>query len=226
MSASKPREVMPRRPWNHNIHYYDIVLRSVPPVCQRALDVGCGTGFLARRLAYWSERVVGIDVNLEMLSQARTFPDLDSRIQFVEGDVMKHPFSPDSFDFITAVATLHHFPLRPALARFRDLLRPGGVLAVIGLYRHRTVADFALDTVAFPTSWILRAVHGYSDPSTRKQRPRETLREIRDASEALLPGAVIRRLLLFRYFLIWRKPPAGTHMIARVSQPPAPTSLL
>jgi len=217
---------MPRRPWNHNIHYYDIVLRSVRPVCQRALDVGCGTGFLARRLAYWSERVVGIDVNLEMLSQARTFPDFDSRIQFVEGDVMKHPFSADSFDFITAVATLHHFPLRPALARFRVLLRPGGVLAVIGLYRHRTVADFALDTVAFPTSWILRAVHGYSDPSTRKQRPRETLREIRDASEALLPGAAIKRLLLFRYFLIWRKPPAGTHMIARVSQPPAPTSLL
>jgi SAM-dependent methyltransferase len=69
MSASKPREVMPRRPWNHNIHYYDIVLRSVPPVCQRALDVGCGTGFLARRLVYWSERVVGIDVNLEMLSR-------------------------------------------------------------------------------------------------------------------------------------------------------------
>jgi len=170
--------------------------------------------------------VVGIDVNLEMLSQARTFPDFDSRIQFVEGDVMKHPFSADSFDFITAVATLHHFPLRPALARFRVLLRPGGVLAVIGLYRHRTVADFALDTVAFPTSWILRAVHGYSDPSTRKQRPRETLREIRDASEALLPGAAIKRLLLFRYFLIWRKPPAGTHMIARVSQPPAPTSLL
>ena len=39
---------------------------------------------------YWSERVVGIDVNLEMLSRA-TFPDLESRIQFVEGDVMKHP---------------------------------------------------------------------------------------------------------------------------------------
>lgn len=170
--------------------------------------------------------MVGIDVSLEMLSQARTFPDLDSRIQFVEGDVMKHPFSADSFDFITAVATLHHFPLRPALARFRALLRPGGVLAVIGLYRHRTVADFALDAVAFPTSSILRAVHGYSDPSTRKQSPRETLREIRDASEALLPGAAIRRLLLFRYFLIWRKPAAGTHMIARVSQPPAPTSLL
>lgn len=225
MSASKPREVMPRHPWNHNIHYYDIVLRSVPPVCQRALDVGCGTGFLARRLVYWSEKVVGIDVSLEMLSRA-TSPDLESRIQFVEGDVMKHPFSADSFDFITAVATLHHLPLRPALARFRYLLKPGGVLAVIGLYRHSTVADFALDAVAFPTSWILRAVHGYSDPSTRKQKPRETLREIRSASEALLPGAEIRRLLLFRYFLIWRKPVAGTHIIARASHPPAPTSLL
>ena len=221
MSASEPREATPRRPWNHNIHYYDIVLRSVPPFCRRALDVGCGTGSLARRLANWSERVIGIDVNLEMVSHARSFPNLDPRIVFVEGDVMTHPFPADSFDFITAVGTLHHLPLRPALARFRDLLRPGGVLAVIGLYRHSTLADFALDAVAVPTSWILRAVHGYSDPPMRKQMPRETLREIRGASEALLPGAMIRRLLLFRYSLIWRKPAAGTHMIARVSRPGA-----
>ena len=94
------------------------------------------------------------------------------------------------------------------------------------VYQHRTVADFALDAVALPTSWILRAIHGYSDRSTRKQRPRETLREIRSASEALLPGAVIRRLLLFRYFLIWRKPVAGTHIIARASHPLEPTSAI
>src|ERR1035438_1423379 len=35
-------------PWNHNIHYHDVVLRSVPPRCRRALDVGCGQGLLAR----------------------------------------------------------------------------------------------------------------------------------------------------------------------------------
>jgi 2-polyprenyl-3-methyl-5-hydroxy-6-metoxy-1,4-benzoquinol methylase len=37
--------------WNHNTHYHDIVLRNVPRGCGEALDVGCGDGLLARRLA-------------------------------------------------------------------------------------------------------------------------------------------------------------------------------
>jgi SAM-dependent methyltransferase len=197
---------MPRGPWNHNIHYHDIVLRLVPAGCQRALDVGCGTGLLARRLANVSESVVGIDADPEALSNARSFANHDSRIQFVEGDVMTYPFPAASFDFIAAVATLHHLPLGPALVRFRDLLRPGGTLAVIGLYRARTLTDFAMDAAAFPANWILRSLYGYSEEPTRKQMPNETLQEIRNAGEVFLPGAQITRLLLFRYSLIWRKP--------------------
>jgi hypothetical protein len=39
-----------RRPlmgWNHNVHYHDVVLNSIPPSCTRALDIGCGRGDLA-----------------------------------------------------------------------------------------------------------------------------------------------------------------------------------
>jgi SAM-dependent methyltransferase len=197
---------MPRRPWNHNIRYHDIVLRAVPANCRRALDVGCGIGFLVRKLANYSESVTGIDVDRETLSHAACSPDLNSRVQFVEGDVMTYPFSSASFDFITAVASLHHLPLRPALRRLRDLLRPSGMLAIIGLYRAQTLADFAVDAAAFPANWILRAVHGWSEVAAPKQDARETLHEIRDACDTMLPGAEIRRLLLFRYSLIWRKP--------------------
>jgi 2-polyprenyl-3-methyl-5-hydroxy-6-metoxy-1,4-benzoquinol methylase len=99
-------------PWNHNLHYHGVILRSIPANCRRALDVGCGQGLLARRIASHCG---------------------EQRIAFLEGDVVTEAFSANSFDLITAVATLHHLPLRPALERFRDLLKPGGVLAFIGL---------------------------------------------------------------------------------------------
>jgi SAM-dependent methyltransferase len=115
-------ETMSHRQWNYTIQYHPIVLRTVPVGCQRALDVGCGTGLVTRGLASRSESVIGIDVDPEVLSLARSFPELESSIQYLEGDVMTYPFLPATFDFITAVAALHHLPLRPALARFRDLL--------------------------------------------------------------------------------------------------------
>src|SRR6266700_4144463 len=130
-------------PWNHNIHYHDVVLRSVPHRAARALDVGCGQGLLARRLAGYCDEVIGIDVDHHAILGARAAPVEEGRLTFVEGDVMTHPFSAGSFDLIAAVATLHHLPLRPALTRFRNLLKPGGVLTIIGLYRGDTLADLA-----------------------------------------------------------------------------------
>ena len=192
--------------WNHNIQYHDLVLRAVPTGCRRALDVGCGQGFLARELAHRCQELVAIDNNRDVLSQAKAGGGSEPRIAFVEGDVMNHQFPDSSFDFIAAVATLHHLPLRPALARFRSLLRPGGVLAVIGLYRGETLNDLAAAAVAFPVSWILRCLRGYADVGAPVQNPTESLREIRIACDDLLPGAAIRRHLLFRYSLVWHKP--------------------
>jgi SAM-dependent methyltransferase len=54
---------------------------------------------------------------------------------------MTHPFANETFDRITAVAALHHLSLEAALIRFRDLLVPGGILAVMGLYRLSTIED-------------------------------------------------------------------------------------
>jgi|HubBroStandDraft_5_1064220.scaffolds.fasta_scaffold127218_2 SAM-dependent methyltransferase len=191
--------------WNYTIQYHDLVLRSVSVGCQLALDVGCGTGLVTRKLASRSESVIGIDLEPEILSLARSLTQPESRIQFIEGDVMTYPFVPASFDFISAVATLHHLQLRPALARFRDLLKPGGTLAVIGLYRTETLGDYAAHAIARPISRVLRVVRGCTRLPTRKLAPQQTLADVRGACDALLPGAAIRRLLLFRYSLIWRK---------------------
>lgn len=91
-------------------------------ICENTLTPGpARAAACARR-----DEVVALDIDRDALAHARAASGSDSRITFVEGDVMTHPFADCSFDLITAVATLHHLPLRPALARFRDLLKPGG----------------------------------------------------------------------------------------------------
>lgn len=191
--------------WNHNIHYHGVVLRSISSNCGRALDVGCGQGLLARQLAQNCREVVAIDLDRDTVKQAQAARG-ETGIIFVEGDVMTHPFPGESFDLITAVATLHHLPLGPALTRFRGLLRSGGILVVVGLYRANRFQDYALAAAAFPTSWILRRLRRFEEVGAPVQEPRETLPEIRAACEALLPGALFRRHLLFRYSFVWHKP--------------------
>ena len=197
---------MALRPWNHNIHYYDFVLRLAVPGCPRALDVGCGQGLLARRMAQRCEEVIAIDIARDVISRTEVSSGLEGTVRFVEGDVMTYPFPDDSFDFIALVATIHHLELRPALVRLQELLKPGGVLAVVGLYRAETLTDYALAAVAFPVSWMFRLLRGYADVGAPLQEPRETLREIRRECDLLLPGASMRRRLFFRYSLSWRKP--------------------
>jgi SAM-dependent methyltransferase len=195
--------------WNHNIHYYDLALRSIPSPCLRALDVGCGTGMLARQLAGRCREVVAIDLSRDALSRARGDSALNDHIILIEGDVLTCPFVNESFDFIVAVASLHHLPLRPALLQLQSLLRPGGVLAIIGLYKNRTPEDYAWAGAAVPISWIMRVVRRYLDVTAPVQAPKETLSEIRQACESLLPGSIVRRRLFFRYSVIWCKASAA-----------------
>jgi len=193
-------------PWNHNIHYHHIVLRAIPPLCRNALDAGCGHGLLARQLALHCEHVTAIDVDHEVFISARTAGGSSPRVTYLQGDVLTHGFPAESFDLITAVATLHHFPLKPALERFQNLLRPGGVLAVIGLYRLHAFSDYVMAAAAFPASWTLRCLKGVTKVGAPVQEPRETLREIRAACDTLFTGGTFKRHLLFRYSFIWRKP--------------------
>lgn len=196
---------MPRRPWNRNIHYHDVVLNALPPSCGRVLDVGCGDGLLASELAGRSGEVVAIDVDAPTLARAR-MAHRQPNVSFVENDVMSHPFERGSFDVIASIATLHHLPLAPALDRFSQLLRPGGVLALVGLYRLNTPADLAWGFVAMPISWWLRLTNDYEEVVAPIRDPGETLAEISRSVAEILPGAAVGRQLLFRYSLIWRKP--------------------
>ncbi|KAB2890358.1 MAG: methyltransferase domain-containing protein [Desulfobulbaceae bacterium] len=98
---------------------------------QRVLDVGCGTGVLAREIAsrIGSEgRVVGIDPNPGMVAVARQFASL---VDWREGVAESLPFPEHSFEAVVSQFALVFFAnRRQALREMLRVLNPGGRLAV------------------------------------------------------------------------------------------------
>jgi ubiquinone/menaquinone biosynthesis C-methylase UbiE len=122
--------------WNHNVHYQPVILNAVPPGCLTALDVGCGDGLLAARLAERCAKVTGIDRDPRIIATARA-QQARARITFIEADFLAYPLETASFDFVCANTSLHHMDFTAALTTMARLLRPGGRLAVIGRhFRH------------------------------------------------------------------------------------------
>ncbi len=97
------------------------------------LDVGTGSGYVARVLADLGHRVTGIDLAEGMLERARAHAaQMAAPPRFELGDAVAPPFAPASFDALVnryVMWTLRE-PDR-ALSTWFDLLRPGGTLAVV-----------------------------------------------------------------------------------------------
>jgi ubiquinone/menaquinone biosynthesis C-methylase UbiE len=191
--------------YNHNEHYADLLLRQVPSGCQNALDIGCGDGGFARRVAdRFGIAVTGIDLDRAMIKRAQVNTSNPS-IQFVEANFMQYHFD-DQFDFISASASLHHMPFDQSLEKMASLLRPGGVLAVLGLFREVSLTDIGIALVASPVNTFYALSRGWSYSGAPIKPANMSLREIRKSVSSNLPDACLRRLLLWRYLLTWQKP--------------------
>jgi len=110
-------------------------LRSVLPTSPaRVLDVGTGTGFVARIAAVLGHRVTAIDLSEGMLD-ASSARDCGLAITFAVGDAVDPPFPAGSFDVVVSRSVL--WTLRQPELAFRNwykLLSPGGrMVAIYGL---------------------------------------------------------------------------------------------
>jgi len=195
--------------WNHNVHYQPVILRAVPPGCGAALEVGCGDGLLASRLAERCAEVTAIDRDARMTALARSSTQTvgPGRVTVVEADYLAYPVADASFDFACANTSLHHMDFAAALTAMARALRPGGRLAVVGLAANGSVDDYLADGLAIPVGLFYRAVHGKGDPGAPIKDPEMTWAEVRATARRLLPGVRYRRHLMWRYSLLWRKSP-------------------
>jgi SAM-dependent methyltransferase len=111
------------------IHLLRKLIRDTSGV---VLDVGCGTGELARRLSPSVERVDAVDFSEAMLALARRLPGGDARnirwtLGAVEDVALNGPYA-----LVSAGECLHWMDLDLVMSRFAQVLAPNGSLAVIG----------------------------------------------------------------------------------------------
>jgi ubiquinone/menaquinone biosynthesis C-methylase UbiE len=104
-----------------------------PPRGTRVLEVGCGTGAIARLLARDPRvrEVVGVDPSPLLVSKARHLAAGETRVRFDVADGTALSFGASSFDTVILHRVLSHVP-RPeqVLDEAARVLRPGGGLSV------------------------------------------------------------------------------------------------
>ena len=150
-------EAEPSEYWNHNVHYQRVILDAVPDRCGAAVDVGCGDGLLARKLAGRCAAVTGIDRDERIIGLARERGKEVPAVSFVHGDFLTYPFADGGFDFACANTALHHMDFGDALVKMARILRPGGRLAVVGLANNGSPADWVIGAAACPLTAITSA---------------------------------------------------------------------
>jgi len=201
--------------WTANNHYHSSLLEYVPSNCEDALEIGCGTGAFARELAQRCRRVIALDLSAEMIRVARSRSSQFDNLEYQLADALTWDFPRSRFDYICSIATLHHVQQRELLARIRDALKPGGVLVVLDLVQSEGLLERMMDVIGLGVSSGLRLVHnGRLKPPAEVRKAWEqhgkhdsyaTVRQMGDLANEILPGAVVRRCLLWRYLLVYRK---------------------
>jgi ubiquinone/menaquinone biosynthesis C-methylase UbiE len=99
----------------------------------RALDLGCGTGRHAVRLAQRFAHVDAVDLSGPMIELAQ-MRHPQPNITYRQADLLDVDVA-GRYSFVLSVLTLHHVPdLHGALSHIKTLVAPGGRLVVIDMY--------------------------------------------------------------------------------------------
>jgi 2-polyprenyl-3-methyl-5-hydroxy-6-metoxy-1,4-benzoquinol methylase len=128
--------------WNHNTAYHPWLMRVAGTHRGDVLDVGCGDGLLAQRLAPLSRSVTAVEPDPSTAQRALRRLGDQPNVDVVGTSFERFDPGMRRFDLVTFVASLHHMPLRSSLTRARDLLTPTGEVAVVGLSANTSAWDW------------------------------------------------------------------------------------
>ena len=190
--------------WNHNTAYHPWLLGIAARRGGHVLDVGCGDGLLAQRLASVSRSVTAIDPDSAAAQRASVRLAAHPHVAVSHTTFENFDARDRRFDLITFVASLHHMNLRASIAKARALLTPTGEIAVVGLSANKSLRDWLWSALCVLPVRIGSRVHSeIRDVGVVVTNPREGLDEIRRTASEVIPGVSVRRALYFRYLLYW-----------------------
>ncbi len=116
--------------------FRDDFLNYIAPVApdffpgKRGLDAGCGFGRHMYHAHRFGARMVGLDFSRAIERAREVTLELDG-VKLVQGDILRPPFAPASFDFVYSLGVLHHtVDPEGGFQALRTLVRPGGSIFV------------------------------------------------------------------------------------------------
>jgi len=123
------------RSYRHRAPYpretFDLLIALIADEPRAVLDIGCGTGAIARALAPRVARVDAVDLADEMIAEGRLAPGGDApNIAWRTAPAESAPLDPP-YALIAGGQSLHWMEWRTVLPRFARALTRRGVLAVV-----------------------------------------------------------------------------------------------
>ena len=98
---------------------------------QRVLDLATGTGFLGRGFARGGGSVIGLDISVPLMLEARRLDqEAGVKMCYVRARAEALPSKDGSFDVVAAGQSWHWFDRQRVASEARRVLRPGGRLAI------------------------------------------------------------------------------------------------
>jgi SAM-dependent methyltransferase len=195
--------------------YDHLLLSMVPASCRELLEVGCGSGRMARLLAGRAHHVIGIDASAQMIELARARATGVPSLDFVCDDFMTHSFAGQEFNCVFTITTLHHLEYGPALGRMKSLLAPGGTLIVHDVRAAAGASDWLGSGIRATArgeiaGWLARRMRtrGGLAQAWRDHGATDRYLDISGVHALCaehLPGATIHNHPLWRYTIVWRK---------------------
>lgn len=100
---------------------------------RRALDCGTGNGQIARQLTGFFDEVYATDISRQQIAQAEKNPSINYSVQAAE----KTNFPNHFFNLVIAGQAVHWFDFPAFFKEVDRILKPGGILALIGYHLPR-----------------------------------------------------------------------------------------
>lgn len=112
--------------WLRKLFLYPVVLKLVKPEKDDSiLEIGCEKGDLIKMFKKFSKKVVGIDINKEMIDELN-----DENLFFMSAEKLE--FSDQSFDKVVSSHTIEHIAdLKKFFSEVERVLKPGGMCILV-----------------------------------------------------------------------------------------------
>ena len=142
------------------------------------LDVACGSGRIANRLAARGAVVTGLDADPFFLERARSE---GSSAEYVEGDMRRLPFADASFDaallWFTSFGYFDDEGNRAVLRELRRVLRPGGRIVVELQNLPRVLERFQFQSFVRRGADVLLDEHSFDEDERLLETTRTVIRD-------------------------------------------------